>query len=214
MITLAFERNENSIYVAHTDIIRSLNRTFRRAGIEVSYSKGFNQHMNLNLTSPLPYGVQSKQEWVTADAEIDLPPEKIIELFNNSCPPYMKAYECFILEKNPNLAAVVTASDYLIKTPLAYGRKKEILEEIYKLEIPTKKEAKSASEYIYKADADENGIYIMSAYGAVNLRIDDTAKRIEEIFNLGIDNTSLIRLCQYVGERGGHVKVSDYLKTL
>ena len=67
MITLSYRRFGNGIYISHTDVIRSLNRTIRRAGIDVNYSKGFNRHMSLKLTQPLPLGIASDDEWVIAD---------------------------------------------------------------------------------------------------------------------------------------------------
>lgn len=67
MITIGFKRTGDGVFVPHTDVLRVLNRTFRRAGICVEYSKGFNRHMSLKMTQPLPLGVADGDCYVTAD---------------------------------------------------------------------------------------------------------------------------------------------------
>lgn len=220
MITLAFERNANSIYVAHTDILRSLNRTFRRAGIQVNYSLGFNRHMSLKLTQPLPFGVASKEEWVSADITNDLSAEEIMAKFNENCPPFLHAFESYKLNSNPNLGGLVVASDYMIKTAEAVKYKEQILEVLKTLEVtivkPEKESVtKQVADLIYKADVTSEGVYLLMAFGNKNLRIDSVAYKLDGLFNLGVDHTSLVRLHQYVqGENNTLVKVSEFVKGL
>lgn len=219
MITIAFERNANSIYVAHTDILRSLNRTFRRAGIQVNYSKGYNRHMSLKLTQPLPFGVASKEEWVSADIVNDFSSEEIIRLFNENCPPTLHAYEAYKVESNPNLGGIIIASDYLIKTGNALIRKEQILEALKTLEVTVHKPdtepvIKQVAELIYKAEITEEGIYLLMAFGNKNLRIDLVANKLNSLFDLGIEHTCLVRLHQYVQGEKGLVRVNEYIKGL
>lgn len=219
MITISFERGGNSIYVAHTDILRSLNRTFRRAGIKVSYSGGYNRHMKLKLTQPLPFGIASKEEWVSADVENDMPCEEILQRFNENCPPYIRGYSCYKLNSNPNLAGRVVASDYFISNKNALGIKDKILNSFKDFEINTRDKnkeiiTKKVSDLIYKAEIDENGIYLLIAFGNSNLRIDSTAEKLNELFDLDIEFTDIVRLCQYVKNQESLIKASDYVRGL
>ena len=45
MITLKYYKKDKAIYLSHIDVLRHMNRTFRRAGIDVAFSQGFNPHM-------------------------------------------------------------------------------------------------------------------------------------------------------------------------
>lgn len=218
MITIAFEKKDNAIYVSHTDIIRSLNRTFRRAGIAVNYSKGFNRHMSLKLTQPLPFGVTSREEWVTCDIEKEYNENEILSLFNANCPPSLHAKSAYILKANPNLGGLVIASDYMIYSEKAFALKDEILLAFKTLEITTNKDGeiitKSVADLIYKAKVTKEGIYLLLAFGNKNLRIDLVAKRLNELFNLDIENTDLVRLHQYVGKGGDIILAEEYIKSL
>ncbi len=216
MLTIAFEKTQNSVFVAHTDILRSLNRTFRRAGINVGYSKGFNRHMSLKLTQPLPFGVASKEEWVTADtdfADADL----ALRLFNENCPPSLKASRAFVVKANPNLGGKVVASDYKLYSPEAINHKEEIINAFNNLEIGKKgspEEKINATHLIYKADVDEEGIYVLSAFGNKNVRMDMVAAHLNALFNLDIEVTDIIRLTQYVETDGKLISAEEYVRSL
>lgn len=218
MITIAFEKKDNAIYVSHTDIIRSLNRTFRRAGIAVNYSKGFNRHMSLKLTQPLPFGVASREEWVTCDIEKEYNENEILSLFNANCPPSLHANKAYNLKANPNLGGLVIASDYMIYSEKAFELKDEILLAFKTLEITSDKDGesitKSVADLIYKAKVTKEGIYLLMAFGNKNLRIDLVAKRLNEQFNLDIENIDLVRLHQYVGKGVDIILAEEYIKSL
>jgi radical SAM-linked protein len=218
MITLAFEKNEKSIYVSHVDILRSINRTIRRAGLQVNYSQGYNRHMIMKLTQPLPFGVMSKEEWVSADIVNDISDEKVMELFNQYCPPYLHAYESYKIYNDPKLAGTIVASDYFISTEKAINYKAEILEIVKDLELSIEKKdgiiTKNVSDLIYKVEVNSEGIYIMLAFGNNNLRIDAVANKFNELYALDIDHTNLCRLHQYVKVDNKFLLVSEYLKGL
>ena len=117
MITINFSRFGDGIFVSHVDVLRSLNRTFRRAGIDVAYSKGFNKHMSLKMTQPLPLGVADEDCYVTADIpDLSLSARECVALFNEFRPPFLKAKAAFATEKNPSLAGKINASEYLLRS--------------------------------------------------------------------------------------------------
>jgi radical SAM-linked protein len=57
-----FSKNEVMRYTGHLDLILTWERTFRRAGLPLSYSEGFNPRPVINLASPLPLGFTSTAE--------------------------------------------------------------------------------------------------------------------------------------------------------
>ncbi len=54
-----FEKNGNAIWISHLDLMRVLQRSFRRAGLLLKHSQGFTPHPCLSLALPLSVGVSS-----------------------------------------------------------------------------------------------------------------------------------------------------------
>lgn len=216
MITFKFQKTENAVFVSHIDILRMTNRTIRRAGVPVNYSQGFNPHMLINLSQPLPLGIASYSEWATAQTDFE-DEKKFIELYNKFCPKGFLAIQAFITQKKPNIAGKVTASDYYIENVMAYEHKEKI--EIvnkgsYVIQAKTKKGLidKDISSLIYKIKVDKQGIYVMLAFGNINLRIDNLAQKFNEDFNLEIKHNEIVRLNQYVNKNQEFILVEDYMK--
>lgn len=66
---LQFTKTGLAKYLSHLDIVRTLERACRRAGIPLRYSEGFNPHPKLSFGPPLALGCTSDAEFV--DVEID-----------------------------------------------------------------------------------------------------------------------------------------------
>lgn len=60
-------------YISHLDVLRSWERSLRRAGLPLSYSQGFTPHPKLAFAGPLPLGFVSDSELVdvTLDERVD-----------------------------------------------------------------------------------------------------------------------------------------------
>ncbi len=67
-------------YISHLDLIRLFSRSFKRAGIPLSYSEGFNPHPKMAIGLPLSVGLTSECEYMDAEVERPLKREDIDEL--------------------------------------------------------------------------------------------------------------------------------------
>ncbi len=61
-LRIRFYRGEKIKYISHLDLIRVWQRAFRRAGVLLAYSEGFNPHPRLSLAAPLALGVTGEAE--------------------------------------------------------------------------------------------------------------------------------------------------------
>ena len=59
---ITFAKTEAMRYTGHLDLILTWERTFRRSGLPLSYSEGFNPRPVFNLAAPLPLGYTSQGE--------------------------------------------------------------------------------------------------------------------------------------------------------
>ena len=73
-------------YVSHLDVMRMLHRAFRRAGIPLKYSEGFNPHPELSFASALSTGMSSDAEWFEVLLEKEMKPEDFMERVNAVLP--------------------------------------------------------------------------------------------------------------------------------
>ncbi len=61
-LRIRFSRGEEIKYISHLDLIRLWQRALNRAGIPLSYSKGFNPHPQISMALALAMGVTSEAE--------------------------------------------------------------------------------------------------------------------------------------------------------
>ncbi|MDR3206846.1 MAG: TIGR03936 family radical SAM-associated protein, partial [Oscillospiraceae bacterium] len=54
---ISFAKTGRARYISHLDLMRTLQRSFARAGLPLGYTEGFNPHPYLSVARPLPVGV-------------------------------------------------------------------------------------------------------------------------------------------------------------
>lgn len=62
MTRFRFCKEGSAVYLSHLDMMRMFQRAFRRAGIEIAMTKGYNPHDFVSIALPLPVGMQSQCE--------------------------------------------------------------------------------------------------------------------------------------------------------
>lgn len=218
MLTILFEKRDNGIYVSHVDLLRVLIRTFRRAGIDVAYSQGYNKHMLVNLTQPLPFGIASTDDWVSADTTNKISCEDMIKAFNDNCPSFLRAMYCKETEKYPNLSAKVNCCSYKIACKDALAKKDCILDLKNKLVLEYEKKGekvtKDVTEGIYFLEVNEEGIDCILAFGINNLRVDLFCQHINKICNLNIDNEDIVRTGQLIFDGKTFLSAKEYMESI
>ena len=54
-VRLFFSKKGRAVYISHLDLLRTMQRALKRAGIPVWYSEGFNPRIYLNFPLALLY---------------------------------------------------------------------------------------------------------------------------------------------------------------
>lgn len=100
--------------------MRTIQRTIRRAELDVEFSKGFNPHMSLSLAQPLAVGVYSKGEYLDLVLLAEEQEEELINKLNKNVPLGLKFLEALKLgdKKLPQSMAAVEGASYVIKLTL------------------------------------------------------------------------------------------------
>ena len=92
---LRFEKTGRAIYISHLDMMRTMQRVFARAGLELKYSEGFNPHPQISIALPLSVGTGSLCEimdfHLTSDTELETLPERM----NAVMPEGIRVTDCY-----------------------------------------------------------------------------------------------------------------------
>ncbi len=57
-----FEKTGNAVYISHLDLMRLFQRAFKRAGLPLTHTKGYNPRPSVSIALPLSLGVSSRCE--------------------------------------------------------------------------------------------------------------------------------------------------------
>lgn len=133
---IKFTKDTSIKFVAHLDLMRSIQRTITRSGIVVSYSKGFNPHMHLSLAQPLAVGMYSSGDYMDVDVIEEIEPEEFIKRFNAVSPNGIKVVAAAIIpepqmqneRKVPQAMAALYAAGYRMK--IKYEDDKNVITEM------------------------------------------------------------------------------------
>ncbi len=102
-------------YVGHLDLFRAWERTFRRAGLPLEYTRGFHPQPHLNLACALPVGFTSQCELLDAWLEQAFPLGQVQEALSATLSPGLAiAHLQEIDEHAPALQTQVRSVIYLI----------------------------------------------------------------------------------------------------
>jgi len=114
-LRITFAKTEAMRFTGHLDLHRTWERTFRRAGLPLAYSQGFNPHPRLNLASALPLGFTSESEVIDVWLEQEMTPEAVREKLQPALPPGLRVLEIQVIEAHrPALQSELEASDFTI----------------------------------------------------------------------------------------------------
>jgi radical SAM-linked protein len=61
-VQFMFSKQKQMKYISHLDLMRLFTRAFRRAGLPLKITQGFNPHPKLSLQRALKLGLESERE--------------------------------------------------------------------------------------------------------------------------------------------------------
>ena len=77
-----FEKVGTARFISHLDLMRLFQRAFKRAGLPLTHTQGFNPRPSVSIALPLSLGAESHCELLDFDLESPVPPERIRDRLN------------------------------------------------------------------------------------------------------------------------------------
>lgn len=114
-IIIKFTKTKEAKFISHLDLMRTINRALKRAGLSVAYSKGYNPHPNISFAAPLSLGIGSEAEYCDIELESAEEENKIIDGLNSVLPAGIRVISSISVKtKLPPTMALVEGALYSI----------------------------------------------------------------------------------------------------
>ncbi len=144
----AYHKGSEIALISHLDIQRTLQRSFRRAGLPLLYSNGFNPHPQLSFATAAATGMSSECEWFEVQLSADVAPEEFMRRANGAMPEGMLISDAFVAPEGfGSLSAKLRAAEYEVRLTFVRAVSQEklqsTLEEMLSGEIIVQKRTKS-----------------------------------------------------------------------
>lgn len=129
ILRIKYIKEKNMKFLSHLELIKTMERAFRRMRLPMAFSNGFNPKPKISYAAPLPVGVESECDFL--DVELT---EKvdIVEMMKNQkefLPKGLSFVEAKYHGKSPSLMSLVTDSTYIIQICSTEHHTKEAVQE-------------------------------------------------------------------------------------
>ena len=106
MPRLLFEKTGTAIYISHLDLMRLFQRAFKRAGLHLTHTQGYNPRPSVSIVLPLSVGVESRCELLDFALDGDeASNEEIMARLNQALVPGVRVLQVYENgSKNKNLS--------------------------------------------------------------------------------------------------------------
>lgn len=112
-VRVTFAKEGPLRWVAHLDLMRTWERTIRRATLPLTYSQGFSPHARIALAAPLPVGVAGSGELIDLWLDDPLPLDEVAKRLSAVMPPGLSISELTeVSEDLPSLQSCLLAAHY------------------------------------------------------------------------------------------------------
>ncbi|MBM7583073.1 radical SAM-linked protein [Caldicoprobacter guelmensis] len=120
-MVVKYAKRDRVKYISHLDLMRTLHRALRRAGIPVAFSQGYNPQPKVAFGPPLPVGMTSEGEYMDIVLDLEMNPKEFCHRMNSVLPQGITVLDAVAIDKSfPSLMSVIERALYhiSIKTPV------------------------------------------------------------------------------------------------
>ncbi len=214
---IEFSKTDRMIYIGHLDLLQLFQRTFKKSGIPIGYSWGFNPHQLTIFAVPLALGVSSAGEVLDIQLTEKMDCNEIKERLNGSLPDGIKVLQVIELEFSAkSCASAVSYADYCVTLDDKYPDIQNVVNEMLdaeeiNIERTTKKKTKTVNirplikSIAVDNDGEKTEIYANIATGSQgNLKIDVLLEYIFEKMGqeFRFERTDILRGTLYADNKG------------
>ena len=141
------------MHISPLYLLRTFNRAFKRAGIDILYTKGFNPRPKVSFALPLSVGTTSESEYMDIELNSHIPYKDLVNKLNHALPEGIQIIKAKNIDDDTkSISSKVHLADYKVKIVLKnnpINTIKGIINNLLKREeLKVKKYSKRGSRYI------------------------------------------------------------------
>lgn len=119
LLRIKYSKTPDGRFLSHLDLLRAMERAFRRADLPLLFSEGFNPHPRISYGSALAVGVTSDGEYLDVMLREKIPAGEIRSRLEQAMPPAIKILELQEIEAGTDsLTATINLARYTVRVRL------------------------------------------------------------------------------------------------
>ncbi len=118
-LRIQYIKKDNLKFLSHLEMVRFMERTFRRMQLPLKFSQGFNPHPKISFAAPLSVGVSSEAEIVEVELTEKIDVDAFLKDQEKTVPAGLRFVKAKEVDSTGKLMACVEASEYLVE--VRYG---------------------------------------------------------------------------------------------
>ncbi|OUQ80133.1 TIGR03936 family radical SAM-associated protein [Flavonifractor sp. An100] len=119
---LLFSKTGRAKYISHLDLMRTFQRAFARAHIQIKHTEGFNPHPFVSIALPLSVGYSSQCEILEFTLLGGASPEEVPERLTAAMPEGIVVHQCYPAQRKLKELAYI---NYIMNFEYPEGRPQE-----------------------------------------------------------------------------------------
>jgi radical SAM family uncharacterized protein/radical SAM-linked protein len=96
-LRVTFSKTGMLKYLSHQELMNSIVRSMRRAGIPLSYSTGFHPHPRISFGPALASGIEGLNEYFDVETSVFVHPSAFLKKLNSALPKGLKAHDANLI---------------------------------------------------------------------------------------------------------------------
>jgi radical SAM-linked protein len=183
-IRIKFTKTGTMKFIGHLDIMRYFQKAFRRAEIDIEYSKGFNPHQIMSFAAPLGVGLTSQGEYLDVSLLSCEEPKVMIEKINGAMNENIQVTGFhFLSDNSKNAMSIVAAADYKVAVKDGYEfLDKAVFEEKFRAFYQQEE-----ITIIKKSKKSENQVDIKPSIYHIGFELDEFTNKIGQYRESTVD---------------------------
>jgi len=119
IMRIKYKKQGNLKFISHLELMKTVERIFRRMQLPLKFSQGFNPHPKISFAAPLPVGVSSEAEFLDAELTEEIDLKEMLATQKQFLPNGLEFVEATFLEKSSSLMSLVEFSEYVLNLELS-----------------------------------------------------------------------------------------------
>lgn len=116
---IEFQKTGTICFTSHLDLMRIFKRAFKRTGIALAYSQGFNPHPKMGFAQPLSLGYWGMEEYFECETAEEWVPDQLLQRLAQGMPEGIELKQCWKADAlTKTLASHTVAAEYMIAVPM------------------------------------------------------------------------------------------------